>query len=68
VTEPDGLAALAAQERAVDACLLDAEWLPETVSLTWAQGLFAPLGVPCVYLQGDVGQARAALDQALAIV
>ncbi|HWU90937.1 MAG TPA: PilZ domain-containing protein, partial [Kofleriaceae bacterium] len=66
--EPDALAALAGHARAVDACLLDASWLPQRVSASWAEGLFPARRVPCVTLHGDVRRARAALDQALSIV
>ena len=67
-TAPAALAALASQEREVDACLIDAEWLPPSASAGWAEQLFPAREVPCVTLRGDLRRARAALDQALSIV
>lgn len=68
-TDPDALVQLASgDERAVDACLIDAGWMPPGRTGTWSEALFPTRTVPCVAVRGDVRRAREALDQVLSIV
>lgn len=68
-TDPAALVALASkEERAADACLIDAAWAPPTRTTTWSEQLFPARNVPCVAMRGDVRRAREAIDQVLAIV
>jgi hypothetical protein len=73
--DPDRLAALASEDRAVDACLIDAGWIPPSPSGNWAESLFPTRVVPCVSLRDealasggmDPRRVRAAIDQVLGI-
>jgi hypothetical protein len=68
-TDPAALVALASkEERAVDACLIDAAWAPPSRTSTWSERLFPTRNVPCVAMRGDVRRAREAIDQVLSIV
>jgi hypothetical protein len=68
-TDPDALVQLASRdERAVDACLIDAAWLPPGPCTTWSQALFPTRTVPCIAMRGDARRAREAIDQVLSIV
>jgi hypothetical protein len=67
-TDPEALVQLARRdERAVDACLIDAAWRPPDRTSTWSDTLFPARGVPCIALRGDVRRAREAIDQVLSI-
>jgi len=68
-TDPEALVRLAgSEERAADACLIDAGWAPPRSIATWSEALFPTRGVPCVATRGDVRRAREAIDQVLSIV
>ena len=68
-TDPAALVALASkEERAVDACLIDAAWAQPSRTSTWSERLFPTRNVPCVAMRGDVRRAREAIDQVLSIV
>jgi hypothetical protein len=67
--DPEALARLASRdERAADACLIDAEWPSPGPTATWSEQLFPTRSVPCVAMRGDVRRAREAIDQVLSIV
>ncbi len=66
-TDPGALVQLAGSGRAVDAVLLDGEWLAPGISTAWIESLFSARKVPCVTVHGDVRRGRSVIDKLLAI-
>jgi PilZ domain-containing protein len=67
-TDPGALVQLAgAEQRPVDAALIDASWLVPNGAASWVETLFASRNVPCVTIQGDARRARATVDRVLEV-
>jgi hypothetical protein len=67
-SDPGAIAQLAtADNRMVDAALIDAGWLAASGSPSWVEALFSARNVPCVTMHGDARRARMAIDRLLSV-
>jgi hypothetical protein len=65
-TDPGALAELAGTDRAVDAVLLDEDWLATGKAGSWLEQVLTERKVPCVTM-GDPRRGRSALDKLLLV-
>ncbi len=66
-TDPNALVDLSEEGRAVDAVLLDGDWLPNGKSAALMEALFASRSVPCITVHGDARRGRNVVDKLLSI-